>query len=180
MYRGNLPAAWIGWKLLAMRRLREWRVGLLERAVEGLHRRAERRAVEAKPEHLRTGERGERAAYFYLLRNGFTVVARRWNDGPLRGDVDLIAWDGDVLCFVEVKTRSSKEFAPASLAVDREKRRMLRRMARQYLRQLPEGKDWRTAPPVRFDIVVVYELPGKPQEVRLIPAAFGWREAAID
>jgi putative endonuclease len=156
--------------------LREWRVGLLERAVEGLHRRAERRTAEAKPEHLRTGERGERAAYFYLLRNGFTVVARRWRDGLLRGDVDLIAWDGETLCFVEVKTRSSKDYGPASLAVDREKRRMLRRMARMYLRQMPERPGTPDGPPVRFDIVVVYELPGEPQEVRLIPAAFGWSE----
>lgn len=163
-----------------MRVLREWRVGLLERAVEALHRRGERRAARPKPEHLRTGERGERAAYFYLLRRGFTVVARRWNDGPLRGDLDLIAWDGEVLCFVEVKTRTSKEFAPASLAVDREKRRMLRRMARQYLRQLPGAGDWRAAPQVRFDIVVVYELPGEPREVRLIPAAFGWSERSDD
>lgn len=164
--------------LLAMWGLREWRVGLLERAVEGLHRRAERRVVEAKPEHLRTGERGERAAYFYLLRKGFTVVARRWRDGLLRGDVDLIAWDGEVLCFVEVKTRSSKEFALASLAVDREKRRMLRRMARAYLRQLSTRSEFPEGPQVRFDIVVVYELPGMPQEVRLIPAAFGWSERA--
>jgi len=159
-----------------MQSLREWRVGLLERSVETLHRMAERRASEEKPEHLRTGERGERAAYFYLLRKGWKVVARRWNDGPLPGDLDLVAWDGDLLCFVEVKTRTSKEIATASFAVDREKRRTLRRMARQYLRQLPEGED----PPVRFDIVVVYELPGLPQEVRLIPAAFGWDEREDD
>ena len=156
-----------------MRILRAWRVGLLERAIEALHRRGERRTAKPKPGHLRTGERGERAAYFYLLRKGFRVVARRWNDGPLRGDIDLIAWEGDVLCFVEVKTRTSKEFALASLAVDREKRRMLRRMARLYLRQLPGFPEM---PQVRFDIVVVYELPGEPREMRLIPAAFGWSE----
>lgn len=155
-----------------MRVLREWRVGLMERGVEVLHRWGERRVLEKKPEHLRTGERGERAAYFYLLRQGCTVVARRWNDGPLPGDIDLIVWDGETLCFVEVKTRSSKDVATASIAVDREKRRVLRRLARQYLRHLPEGAD----PDVRFDIVVVYELPGKPREIRRIPAAFGWDE----
>jgi putative endonuclease len=172
MYSGNLPALTIQRKLLAMRMLLQWRVSLMERGIETLHRWGERRSKEEKPEHLRTGERGERAAYFCLLRRGCTVVARRWNDGSVRGDVDLIAWDGKVLCFVEVKTRSSKEFAPASLAVDREKRRILRRMARQYLRQLPDDVE----PEVRFDIVVVYEVPGEAREVRLIPAAFGWAE----
>lgn len=144
---------------------------LLERGIGALNGLAARKGTQL-PEHLRTGERGELAAFFYLRRRGFTVVARRWNDGPLPGDVDLIAWDGDVLCFVEVKTRSSKEVATASVAVDREKRTVLRRLARQYLRQLPEGEE----PDVRFDIVVVYELPGKEREVRLIPAAFGWSE----
>ena len=118
-----------------------------------------------------TGQRGEDAAYFHLRRNGFTVVARRWNDGPLPGDIDLIAWKDDVLCFIEVKTRTSKDVATASVAVDREKRRILRSLARQYLRQLPEGDE----PDVRFDIVTVYELPGKPREVTLIPSAFGWQ-----
>ena len=172
LYGGNLPAARIRQNLLVMRVLREWRVVLIERVLEGLHRRGERRAAEPKPEHLRTGERGERAAYFYLLREGCSVVARRWNDSPLPGDIDLIAWDGEVLCFVEVKTRTSKDVATASIAVDHEKRRVLRRLARQYLRQLPDRVD----PEVRFDIVVVYELRGELREMRRIPAAFGWRE----
>ena len=155
-----------------MQSLRNLPAALLERAIEALHRAGERRLGEPKPEHLRIGERGERAVYFHLLRKGYTVVARRWSDGTARGDVDLIAWDGDLLCFIEVKTRTSKEMATASVAVDREKRQTLRRLARQYLRQLPEGEE----PGVRFDIAVVYELPGRPREVRLIPAAFGWRE----
>ena len=123
--------------------------------------------------HLRTGDRGEEAAFFFLRRKGFTVVARRWNDGPLPGDLDLSAWDGDVLCFVEVKTRRSAEVATASSAVDREKRQVLRRLARQYLRQLP---DEAARPETRFDIITVYELSGRPRKVQLIPGAFGWSE----
>ena len=88
------------------------------------------------------------------------------------GDIDLIAWQGDVLCFVEVKTRTSIEMATASSAVDRNKRKTLRRLARHYLRHLPEGERLES----RFDIVTVYELPGKPRELRLIPGALGWRE----
>jgi putative endonuclease len=152
-----------------------WNLGIdvVERGVAALDWMAERRGRQSLlAPHLRTGERGEEAAFFYLRRNGFTVVARRWNDGPLPGDLDLIAWQGDVLCFIEVKTRGSKEVATASSAVDKNKRQTLRRLARQYLRQLPEGE----RPETRFDIVTVYELPGKPREIRLIPGAFGWSE----
>jgi len=149
----------------------------MERGLAVLDRLAQRRGRHAEqPAHLRTGERGEEAAFFYLRRNGFTVVARRWNDGPLPGDVDLIAWQGDVLCFIEVKTRTSKEVATASSAVDRNKRRILRRLARHYLRQLPDGE----LPQTRFDIVTVYELPGESREMQLIPGAFGWSERDSD
>jgi putative endonuclease len=145
----------------------------IERGVAGLDWLAARRGRQSLlPKHLQTGERGEEAAFFCLRRNGFAVVARRWNDGPLPGDVDLIAWQGEVLCFLEVKTRTSNEVATASSAVDRNKRRTLRRLARQYLRRLPESE----RPETRFDIVTVYELPGQSREIRLIPAAFGWSE----
>jgi putative endonuclease len=153
-----------------------WNLGIdvVERGVAALDWLASRRGRQSLlAPHLRTGERGEEAAFFYLRRNGFTVVAQRWNDGPLPGDLDLIAWQGDVLCFIEVKTRTSTEVATASSAVDRNKRRTLRRLARQYLRQLPDDS---ARPDTRFDIVTVYELPGKPREIRLIPAAFGWSE----
>jgi putative endonuclease len=151
----------------------DWRVTALERCVTVLDWLAQRRGrLGSQAEHLRTGERGEEAAFFFLRRKGFTVVAQRWNDGPLPGDIDLIAWQGDVLCFVEVKTRTTKERATASSAVDKDKRRILRRLAGQYLRQLAEPE----RPDTRFDIVTVYELPRKPREIQLIPDAFGWNE----
>ncbi len=145
-------------------------------AVDWLARLQPRSRSDVRPQHLLTGERGEEAAFFYLRRHGFTVVAQRWNDGPLPGDIDLIAWQADVLCFIEVKTRSTKEVATASSAVDRDKRRILRRLARQYLRHLPDGHDAGAQPDTRFDIVTVYALPGKRWEIQLIPAAFGWNE----
>ncbi|MFC5861484.1 YraN family protein [Acidicapsa dinghuensis] len=153
------------------------RTNAVERAVALLDRVSARRGrLPQMPEHLATGERGEEAAFFYLRRNGFTVVARRWNDGPMQGDIDLIAWQGDVLCFVEVKTRTSKEMATASSAVDRNKRKTLRRLARTYLRHLPDADDEEMRPETRFDIITVYELRGKEREVTLIPGAFGWRD----
>jgi putative endonuclease len=153
--------------------LNTWKMNGLERCLAAIDWLAARRGYRSEqPDHLITGERGEEAAFFYLRRIGFTVVAQRWNDGPLPGDLDLIAWHDDTLCFIEVKTRSTKDFASASSAVDREKRKILRRLARQYVRHLPDGEP----PDTRFDIVTVYELPGKPREIQLIPGAFGWSE----
>lgn len=60
---------------------------------------------QAEPAHLATGRHGELAAFFYLRRQGYIVVARGWRSGRLRGDIDLIAWHGETLCFIEVKTR---------------------------------------------------------------------------
>jgi len=145
----------------------------LERGLRSVRSLARRRGrIEEFPVHLATGLAGEEAAFFYLRRHGFTVVAQRWNEGPTPGEIDLIAWQGDVLCFIEVKTRTSRDVTTASSAVDRHKRKTLRRMARMYMHHLPEGEP----PPVRFDIVTVYELAGQPKEIQLIPGAFGWSE----
>jgi len=133
---------------------------------------AERRAIRrGLPEHLATGERGEREALFHLRKMGYTVVAKRWKSAKLWGDVDLIAWDGPWLCFVEVKTRSGRDAMPAESAVDREKQDMLRRMARAYLKGFPERL--RAEVPVRFDVVSVYLLPSG-VEFALYRGAFGW------
>jgi putative endonuclease len=166
-----------GQSLADMQSWERCRIGWIENGLRALDGLAVRRGRAPEiAEHLATGERGEAAAFFYLRRKGLTVVARRWNEGPLPGDLDLIAWDGDVLCFVEVKTRTSKDVATASEAVDWNKRKTLRRLAAAYLLHLPGGDDPEARPETRFDIVTVYELPGRPREVQLIPGAFGWRE----
>src|SRR5579875_1649314 len=102
--------------------------------------------------HLATGAAGEREALFHLRRQGYTIVARRWRTPKLRGDVDLIGWDGEWLCFVEVKTRAVRDAAePAESAVDDGKRGTLRRLARAYLRSFPSSL--RDKVPVRFDVI---------------------------
>jgi putative endonuclease len=118
-----------------------------------------------------TGERGEKEALFHLRRMGYTVVARRWKSAKIWGDVDLIGWDGEWLCFIEVKTRSGRDAMTAESAVDAEKQDMLRRMARAYLRGFPEKL--RKDVPVRFDVVSVYLLPTG-VEFDLYRGAFGW------
>ena len=133
---------------------------------------ATRRAIRlGMPAHLATGERGELEALLHLRKMGYTIVARRWKTAKLRGDVDLIAWDGEWLCFVEVKTRSRRDEMTAESAVDGEKQDMLRRMARSYLRGFPEKL--RKEVPVRFDVVSVYLLPSG-VEFDLYRGAFGW------
>lgn len=103
-----------------------------------------------RPEHQRTGRRGEEEAYFWLRKQGYVVVARNYRSPRRRGEIDLIGWDGDVLCFIEVKTRTSHGVKPAEAAVDHEKRKELRGVAREYLRRL------RSNPVHRFDVVSIY------------------------
>ena len=123
------------------------------------------------PAHLATGERGEQEALVHLRKMGYTVVARRWKSAKLWGDIDLIGWEGEWLCFVEVKTRGGRDVAAAESAVDGEKQDMLRKMARAYLRGFPEKL--RAEVPVRFDVVSVYLLPTG-VEFELYRGAFGW------
>ena len=61
-----------------------------------------------KPAHQRVGVRGEEDAYFHLRSLGYVMVARNYRTARCRGEIDLIGWDQDVLCFVEVKTRSRR------------------------------------------------------------------------
>jgi putative endonuclease len=148
------------------------RIGWMEKTLAGLSGLARKRGRETLPAHLLVGIEGEDAVFFYLLRKGYTIVARRWSSGDAPGDVDLIAWDGSVLCFIEVKTRTAHDMTPAETAVDEHKRNVLRRLARRYLRQLPQ----KTAPPVRFDVVSVYQVRGKEREFLHFEGSFGWGE----
>src|SRR4051812_36819697 len=72
--------------------------------------------------HLVTGSKGEEEVYFYLRKHGYVMVARNWRSPRRRSEIDLIGWEGDTLCFVEVKTRTSRDVMPAEAAVDRENR----------------------------------------------------------
>ncbi len=73
-------------------------------------------------------------AYYFLRRQGYTIIARNWRAKGRKGEIDLIGWDGKVLCFIEVKTRSQPGLVPAEAAVDRAKQHELRGMAALYLR----------------------------------------------
>jgi putative endonuclease len=105
-----------------------------------------------RPENAVTGERGEKAAADYLQRrHGFKIVTRNWrNPRDEREEIDLVARDGDVLAFVEVKARHAGALVPGYYTVDERKKRVLRRAVHAYLKALPEQ-------PLtfRFDVVEV-------------------------
>jgi len=156
-----------------MRWMRQMRIGCEEGLLASLDWVARRRGVVSiLPAHLVTGIDGETAAFFHLRRKGYTVVARRWSSADLPGDIDLIAWQGPMLCFIEVKTRTAHDIAAAEIAVDSHKRNTLRKLARAYVRQLPQEM----APPVRFDVLSVYLVPGHDKEFVQFEGSFGWSE----
>jgi len=90
----------------------------------------------------------------------------------MRGDVDLIGWADDRLCFIEVKTRTARDLKPAESAVDEDKRKMVRGLAKAYLQTFPERE--RRTISVRFDVVSVYRIDGT-TDFEFYEGAFGWR-----
>src|ERR1700691_2105800 len=100
---------------------------------------ARKLSPEDTPAHLRTGRRGEEDAYFFLRRRGYTIIARNYRSPHYHGELDLVGWDEDVLCFIEVKTRTKRDIKPAEAAVDREKQTDLSRVAGDFLRQMPHS-----------------------------------------
>ena len=138
------------------------RKGLADSAAPPTREAAKRRA-------RRTGVRGETYAYWYLRRNGYVMIARNFTYRGIKGEIDLVGYDGATVAFVEVKTRTSARgaFGSPEEAVTREKRQHLSRMARQFVREYRTGDT-----PFRFDILAIEAPPGKRPVVRLHKGAF--------
>jgi len=85
----------------------------------------------------RTGVRGETYAYWYLRRHGYTLIARNYRAAGVKGEIDLVGYDGKVLAFVEVKTRRMEKVddIPPEENVTFGKQEALARMARHFLRE---------------------------------------------
>ena len=140
---------------------------LVLRAADALVRARGEENPEQLPAHLIRGRQGEDAAYFYLREQGYTMVARNFRSPRHRGEIDLIGWDGDVLCFVEVKTRRERGMVPAEMAVDGPKRSLIRATARDYMRRV------KPAPNVRFDVISLYfHSKDAPPDITLFKNAF--------
>lgn len=113
------------------------------------------------------GDYGERCAARYLRFHGFRIVERNYRSKI--SELDIIAYDGDCLCFVEVKTRSRRDYGLAAEAVDFKKQQRIIRGARQYLAAN------NITCPVRFDVAEVYIEKGlflRKGKVNLIKNAF--------
>ena len=109
--------------------------------------------------------RGEDLAQRFLQKRGYRVVARNYRPYEGSGEIDLIAWHGEVLVFVEVKTRSGDEAGTPERAVTPEKQRRLIRTASAYTRAAKANPEM-----IRFDIVAV--LDQKRPRVELFADAF--------
>ena len=116
--------------------------------------------------HLELGKRGEQLAAAYLEQQGYAIVAsnfalpvgRSMRGAIIDAEVDLVAYDGPTLCFIEVKTRASDWFAPPEANVDLRKQRQIARAARAYRRMFGL-----VDAPYRYDVVTVV-LPAETDE----------------
>src|SRR5271169_2790670 len=125
-----------------------------------------------EPGHLTTARRGETEAYLYLRRQGYRIVAKNFRTPHNRGEIDLIGWDHDVLCFVEVKTHAQAGLVPPEAAVDVDKKQHIRSVARKYVRRLRGNM----RPACRFDIVSVVLGDERSEPIiRLHKGAFSWK-----
>lgn len=126
------------------------------------------------------GKRGEEIAAKFLEDSGYRLVAsnfkvpvgRNSRGAQVTGEIDIVALDGETLCFVEVKTRRSDEFAPVITAVDRRKQRQITRTARVYRRIFGV---WDQA--FRFDVVTV--LMPKHDETMIELSKGFWSESSF-
>ena len=108
--------------------------------------------------HLLLGRRGEQLAAEHLERLGYALVAsnftlpvgRNLRGAIVRAEIDLVAYENETLCFVEVKTRASDWFAAPEANVDLRKQRQIARAARAYRRTFGL-----TGEPYRYDVVSV-------------------------
>ncbi len=146
---------------------------------------AEGSAVSVAPApHLALGRRGEELAAEYLRGLGFGLVAanfklnvgRSRRGAVVQAEIDLVAYEGRTLCFVEVKTRASDWFAAPEANVDLRKQRQITRAARAYRRLLGVADT-----PHRFDVVTVILPPpddaGRAPTPRLELIRNFWTEA---
>lgn len=115
------------------------------------------------------GSSGEKKAAEYLKNNGYNIITTNYRYGRL-GEIDIIAYDGDYLCFVEVKTRSSLSYGTPAEAVTRAKQNRIKKLAQIYISQnsLFEAN-------IRFDIMEIFiakDIRDPVSNINLIKNAF--------
>lgn len=138
-------------------------------ARKGLATAAPESAGKTRQQARETGIRGETYAYWYLRRHGYVMVARNFTAPGIKGEIDLVGYDGLVLAFIEVKTRTaaSEKFGKPEDALTAEKRRKLSRMAQRFLAERRIGEA-----ACRFDLLAIESRPGQRPLARLHKGAF--------
>lgn len=101
-----------------------------------------------RPPKLSFGQQGELAAARFLRKNGYRILMRNYQTRG--GEIDIVARFGDVLVFVEVKTRRTDAFAQPFQQVDGHKQHRMTRAARSYLAHYKDR-----VPPARFDVISI-------------------------
>ncbi|MEO6651690.1 MAG: YraN family protein [Ilumatobacteraceae bacterium] len=98
------------------------------------------------------GQWGENRAAHHLRRAGYIIIERNWRstDRHVRGEIDIIARDGVVVVFCEVKARRSADYGGAACAVDGGKQDQIRRLADSWMRSADVSFDG-----IRFDVVAI-------------------------
>jgi putative endonuclease len=99
-------------------------------------------------DRIQTGKKGEDIAVAYLKRKGYQLLDRNYR--CLFGEVDIVAKEGDMIVFIEVKSRRSEQFGDPQMAVGIQKQKKLSRIAMKYL----EEKSLYPCN-ARFDVVAV-------------------------
>ncbi len=120
-----------------------------------------------EPAHLKSGRWGENLAVRFLKKKHYKIIGQRIRVGK-RDELDIIAEDGKVLIFVEVKTRKNENYGRPFSAVNKAKRKHLSRAAIGYLKHKKVEPQF-----IRFDVIeVIGEPKGNPPEIRHIKNAF--------
>ena len=97
--------------------------------------------------HNELGKWGEDQAVEYLQRKGYTIIERDWKSG--KRDLDIIAQDGDVIVFVEVKTRRNRLYGEPEESVDYHKLQNLQQAISHYVKFKHIHQE------IRFDIISI-------------------------
>ena len=114
-------------------------------------------------EHNDFGNMGEQMAQEYLEQNGYKILETNWYSG--HHEVDIIALKGDILAFVEVKTRRTVIWGEPQLFVTKEKQRSYISLANRYVRMNNRNEE------VRFDIIAIL-LSSNQRKIEHIEGAF--------
>jgi len=115
--------------------------------------------------HNETGVKGEQIATRYLLNIGYKILSQNWRLG--RKEVDCIARDGDLLVFIEIKTRHSFDFGFPEESVNHTKKNHIKQAAAAYSTRLRHQSG------LRFDIIsILLDASGEPKEILHIKDAF--------